>query len=69
MEVYRAKDLNFTYAGCEKTALQHIDFSVNEGDFVLLFGASGSGKTTLLPSVTYKTCCASFPARAERVAW
>ena len=48
MEVYRAKDLNFTYAGCEKPALQHIDFSVNEGDFVLLFGASGSGKTTLL---------------------
>ena len=48
MEAYRAKNLNFTYAGCEKPALQHIDFSVNEGDFVLLFGASGSGKTTLL---------------------
>ena len=62
MEVYRAKDLNFTYAGCEKPALQHIDFSVNEGDFVLLFGASGSGKTTLLrllkqeiaPAVTFR---------------
>ena len=48
MEVYRAKNLNFTYAGAETPALQHIDFSVNEGDFVLLFGASGSGKTTLL---------------------
>lgn len=48
MEVYRAKNLNFTYAGAETPALHNINFSVDEGDFVLLYGASGSGKTTLL---------------------
>lgn len=48
MEIYRAKDLNFTYAGAEAPALHNINFSVDEGDFVLLYGASGSGKTTLL---------------------
>lgn len=48
MEVYRAKDLIFTYAGAEAPALHNINFSVDEGDFVLLYGASGSGKTTLL---------------------
>jgi putative ABC transport system ATP-binding protein len=29
-------------------ALKHIDFSVNEGDFLSIVGPSGSGKTTLL---------------------
>lgn len=48
MEVYRAKNLNFTYAGAETPALHNINFSVDESDFVLLYGASGSGKTTLL---------------------
>ena len=48
MEVYRAKDLKFAYAGAEAPALHNINFSVDEGEFVLLYGASGSGKTTLL---------------------
>lgn len=48
MEVYTAKNLSFTYKGTEKKALKNLNFSLEEGDFLLLFGASGSGKTTLL---------------------
>ncbi|TWI73297.1 putative ABC transport system ATP-binding protein [Desulfobotulus alkaliphilus] len=34
--------------GVELKALDHVDLTVNRGDFVLLKGRSGSGKTTLL---------------------
>lgn len=34
--------------GNETTALQNIDFAVNEGEYVAIMGESGSGKSTLL---------------------
>ncbi len=42
------QDLNFSYPGSEKTGLEHIDLSVEQGEFAVLCGHSGSGKTTLL---------------------
>ena len=48
MDLFKIDNLNFTYPGNDGHTLNAIDFSVKQGDFVVLFGASGSGKTTLL---------------------
>ncbi len=48
MDVLQVKNLSFTYPGADTPALNGLDFSVRQGEFVLLCGASGCGKTTLL---------------------
>lgn len=48
MELFKIENLNFTYAGRDVHTLEAISFSVEQGNFVVLFGESGSGKTTLL---------------------
>ena len=48
MESFKIENLSFTYPNrCDK-ALDNINFTVNQGEFVLLCGKSGCGKTTLL---------------------
>ncbi len=48
MECFKIENLSFTYPDrCDKT-LEDINFTVNQGEFVLLCGKSGCGKTTLL---------------------
>ena len=48
MEIYRIKNLTFTYPGRERPAIRDISLSIDSGDFVTLCGPSGCGKTTLL---------------------
>ena len=48
MEIYRIKNLTFTYPEQEKPALDDISLSIKRGEFVTLSGPSGCGKTTLL---------------------
>ncbi len=50
MEILRIEDLSFSYPTDTRgrNALEHVSFSVNDGEFVLLCGRSGSGKSTLL---------------------
>lgn len=50
MEVLRTEDLTREYGfGDNKVvALNHVSFSVGEGEFVTILGPSGSGKSTLL---------------------
>ena len=50
MEVIKAKDIVKTYSenDIEVHAVQHIDMSINEGEFTAIVGPSGCGKTTLL---------------------
>ena len=48
MESISIENLSFSYPNrCDK-ALEDINFTVNQGEFVLLCGESGCGKTTLL---------------------
>ena len=50
MEVIKAEDIVKTYNDneIEVRAVQHIDLSVQEGEFTAIVGPSGCGKTTLL---------------------
>ncbi len=48
MAYLEIKHLNFTYAGADRPALDDVELTVEQGDFVVVCGASGCGKTTLL---------------------
>lgn len=50
MEILRCNKVTKTYGTGENqvVALDHIDLSVEKGEFVSIVGASGSGKSTLL---------------------
>lgn len=51
MEAIKVTDFSFDYAIGEETALHNIDFTVNEGEFIVVCGPSGCGKSTLLKSI------------------
>ena len=48
MEIYKIKDLTFTYPTREEPALDNVTLDIRRGEFVTLCGPSGCGKTTLL---------------------
>lgn len=50
MAILEVKELTKTYGSGDTavTALDHVSFHVNKGEFVAIIGASGSGKSTLM---------------------
>ena len=50
MEILRCEGIRKVYGSKENqvVALDHIDLTVEKGEFVAIVGASGSGKSTLL---------------------
>ncbi len=48
MEIYKIRNLSFSYPDSEKKAIDGISLSINSGEFVTVCGVSGSGKTTLI---------------------
>ncbi len=42
------KDVSFTYAGSEESALEHVTLSVSPGETVGVIGGTGAGKSTLV---------------------
>ena len=55
------KDICKSYygQGIENKVLRHIDFKIEKGEFVMLYGESGSGKTTLLNMIGLLDPCTS----------
>lgn len=49
-KILEVKDLTKVYKGVSKdlTVLDHVNFTINQGEIVSIVGPSGSGKTTLL---------------------
>ena len=48
MACFEIKDLSFSYPDREKKALDHVNLTINQGEFVVIAGASGAGKSTIL---------------------
>lgn len=45
-------DVKMVYGNTDAVALDGIDFTINEGEFVFLVGPSGSGKATIIKLIT-----------------
>lgn len=48
VEKIKIKNLIFSYPNSEKTALNDVNLTINQGEFVTICGKSGCGKSTLL---------------------
>ncbi|MGL5617000.1 MAG: nitrate/sulfonate/bicarbonate ABC transporter ATP-binding protein [Sarcina sp.] len=51
-EFIKANDIVMHYGKVDKPTLDHINLTINEGEFVAILGPSGSGKSTLLRIMT-----------------
>ncbi len=51
MKAIEVKDLKFRYLGSKKPSISVSDFSIEEGESVLITGKSGSGKSTLVQCI------------------
>ena len=48
----RMENVTKIYESCNTLALDSVDLTINEGEFVFLVGPSGSGKTTIMKLIT-----------------
>jgi len=46
------RNLNFSYPGCEKKALENISFKINAGESIGIIGKTGCGKTTIVDLIS-----------------
>ena len=51
MEIIQLKNYSWTYLNAPKPALQEINLTINQGEFVGIIGPNGAGKTTLAYSM------------------
>ena len=46
-ELIKIENLTYRYDDKDKNAVNNLNFSINEGEFVVIIGHNGSGKSTL----------------------
>lgn len=51
MNAVEVRDLSWRYEHAERTALEHVDLEIAEGEFTLIVGPNESGKTTLVSTI------------------
>ena len=51
MEILRIEDLSFRYAEAEQNAVEHLNLSLESGEFIVVCGESGCGKSVLCKSI------------------
>ena len=61
MALFEVRNLTFTYPGQDRPALRDLNFSVEEGEFLVVCGKSGCGKSTLLRH--FKTAMSPYGVR------
>lgn len=65
MALFEIRNLTFTYPEAEKSALQEINMTIRQGEFVVICGKSGCGKTTLLRH--FKTALTPYGSRSGEI--
>ena len=65
MALFEIRNLTFTYPGQEKPALTDLNFSLKQGEFLVVCGKSGCGKSTLLRH--FKTAMAPYGERKGEI--
>lgn len=51
MHAIEFQDVTKTFRGAARNAVDHVSFTIEEGEFITILGSSGCGKTTLLKMV------------------
>ena len=67
MALFEIRNLTFTYPDQEKPALTDLNFSLKQGEFLVVCGKSGCGKSTLLRH--FKTAMAPYGERKGPVSY
>lgn len=67
LEMFKVTELSFRYPNSKVLALDGINLTINEEDFVLICGCSGSGKTTLLKSL--KPCISPKGEKSGKISF
>lgn len=65
MALFEIRNLTFTYPEAKAPALQEVNFTIEQGEFIVICGKSGCGKTTLLRH--FKTALTPYGKRSGEI--
>lgn len=65
MALFEIRNLTFSYPEAKVSALQDVNFTIEQGEFIVICGKSGCGKTTLLRH--FKTALTPYGKRSGEI--